>query len=153
MGFPSRAKCRHLHLLVAITAAIGLEFDVVCNPYAPTIILHWLTSHVDSPLSAANDSGPSAPSEIADTGVEMGKTGPDHGQAGPPEAPARFSVTPEIAEVIAVRPRPRSSFFVLTGAFYSVSLPWLKPAIDGRKPGDFVPAHNSIQSRLCRLRC
>ena len=49
---------RRLHLILAVVAAIGLEFDVFCNPFAPTFIIHWIMSSTDDPREApATESG------------------------------------------------------------------------------------------------
>ena len=150
MGLPSSEWCRRLHLVIAIMAAIGLEFDVLCNPFAPTVILHWLTSFVDSPENQVNDSLPSATAGIADARAVSDETSESSDQSGPTRVPSRFSVTPEIAEAIAVRPRPRLSCFVVDIEIVSMFAPWLKPSIEGRerrrlhhlrafRPGEALP--------------
>ena len=76
-GFPLRKKNRRLQLVIAITALIGLEFDVLCNPFAPTLILHRLMSScVDSQQTPADDSWEFELFDLADLASGSGESVP-----------------------------------------------------------------------------
>ena len=54
MGFTIAAKSRRLHFVFAAMALIGLEFDILCNPFAPTVLIHmFMSSHVNSEANRA----------------------------------------------------------------------------------------------------
>ena len=135
-------------------ALIGLEFDVLCNPFAPTLILHWvMSSHGDSHPTPASDPRESDRSELINVGTGSAESCPDAENPSPTAAQSQFSITPEIAEAIAVRPPARSSFLVVAGAFFLVSPPLVEIIAQSREPRYPITTNVSIQTQLCRFRC
>jgi hypothetical protein len=154
MGSPSREKSRRLSFFIAIMAVIGLEFDVLCNPFAPTMILHWLASvHVDPKESALADTYENELIDSIETGNASEESSPDGEESGSTESLARFCLTPEIAEAIGVRPPARRLFIGLAHLFF-VIVPSGLDAVDyGREFHCLINGQLSIQAMLCRFRC
>ena len=78
MGLKLTKLNRRLDLVVAVLALVGLEFDVLCNPYAPTLILHRLmSSHRDSHPTPATDLNQRDPSALTNAATGSAESCPD----------------------------------------------------------------------------
>lgn len=154
MGFLARQKSRPFHLIAAVMAAIGLEFDVVCNPFAPTLIIHWImSSHAVSQTNPTTESWDSDLLEWTYAIDERGDSGEDDDESTTTEERSHYCLTPDISEAIAVRPPGRSPFPILADACFLISSPASDPIVQGREADGPITARLSIQSRLCRFRC
>jgi hypothetical protein len=154
MSFALRDERRCFRFLIALFAVIGLEFDVLCNPFAPTLILHWLmSSRLNPPTSAEDVAWEYDLFDLLDASSEPDGQSQDGNESPPTGGAPQFGVTPEIAEAIGIRPPSRAPLRVITGAPGAIAAARVEPINGVREPSSPMNPRLSIQARLCRFRC
>jgi hypothetical protein len=144
---------RHLPLLIAMLAMMGMEWDVLCSPFSPLQIHHWIQppgrDEAEANSPAIGQDRVSAAKDAVEKGAFADGEHPD-----PTESRSKLRRPPEMDDLVAVRSKSRSSAHSLSSLGFSPVLP-----LDVVLPGCGYERHlhhppcNSLLHRLCRLVC
>jgi hypothetical protein len=153
MGRASRGPMRHLPPLIAMLAMTGMEWDVLCNPFSPLQIRHWVQPPGPDEAEANSPAISQDRVSAAKDAVEKGAS-PDGKHPDRAKSRSKLRRPPEMHDLVAVRSKPRLSAHPLSSLGSSPVLP-----LDVVLPGCGSERHlhhplcDSLLHGLCRLVC
>jgi hypothetical protein len=153
MGCAPRELKRRLPLVIAVVAMIGMELDVLCNPFSPLQILNWLqptdrdAGETRSPSVAVASDGGSGDASFEKSTLRAGPS-------GRPKRGPRLDRPLEIHDLIALRSKTRSAAAPLNGTSNSFVRP-LDAILPGCGPESHLhhPHPVSLLREYCRMLC
>ncbi|AGA29965.1 hypothetical protein Sinac_5844 [Singulisphaera acidiphila DSM 18658] len=154
MGSFHGKKGRFPHLLIAILAVLGLEFDVLCNPFAPTLILHRILRPFDSQESVTADGEDQDPVDsTATVFTPVPKARLSGEKSNRSDGPSQLDETPDMDDTVTVRAPTSASSLTLADPFLWGPLPWSGLVSHFQEFHFPIISRLSSQSQLCRFLC
>ena len=153
MGHAGQQPMRRLQLILAILAMMGMEWDVLCNPFSPLQILRWLRA---CELNETVAKGPAAvkAATSADDGTPAGQESTDGRNARWPKGRSQLDTPSDMHDVIVVRSKTRKSTlsrFILASA----DIDWLGAVAPAQTSTRHRPRQRpiSLLHQICRMQC
>jgi hypothetical protein len=153
MGRALRESTRRLPIVVALLAMMGMELDVLCNPYYPLYLLRRIPHRAPVETGANPPRGDGA-WESAGGGTLADEAIPNFKVPYPRKGRPRLDIPPEMHDLVALRCKTWSPS--LPHFCHGISpIPWLETTISGRdhERHRLDPDGVSRLHQLCRMRC
>jgi hypothetical protein len=153
MGCALRQPMRRLRLLITILAMMGMELDVLCNPFYPLQILRWIQPF-DPDASDANGPPDVKALGSADRNAPVEKTPLDGQQSDELESRLQIHQPPEMHDLVALRSKTRSAALPLFSLCFKPVRPLvLVPLGYGPERHLNHPHRTHLVHQLCRMLC